>query len=98
MSILVLSAAEQRVYRALLKLADQLDLPLTHRQVAAMARIATRAANKPRPKDTESAGRKPARKAAVRPPAGRKPRSAGSESPEPVPVALAGIEGVGGAA
>lgn len=98
MSSLVLTAVEQRVYRALVELADRLDLPVTHRQVAAMARVAARAAKQPRPKDTEGTGRKRTRKAAVRPPKRRTAALAGPESPDVVPAALVGIEGVGGAA
>lgn len=96
MSALVLTATERRVYRALVELANRLDLQVTHRQVAAMARVAARAAKQSRPKDTEGSGRKPARKAAVRPPKRRTPAresSASSEGATEAPGAVSAIRG-----
>jgi DNA-binding NarL/FixJ family response regulator len=46
---MVLTAAEAVIFRALISTADEQDMPLTHRQVQTLARVAARAAAQPRP-------------------------------------------------
>jgi hypothetical protein len=70
MSALVLSAAEQRIFRAVVAEADRQDMPVTHRQVQMLARVAARAAVEPRPADREAPGPKGREKA----PGGRSER------------------------
>lgn len=102
MSALVLSATEQRVYRALLQVADQLDLQVTHRQVQSMARVAARAAKEPRPKDGEprgtTGGRKAARKPPERPSGRRTPLRESTETPEASCGAPGAVSAIRGAA
>lgn len=87
MSALVLTATEQRVYRALVELADRLDLQVSHRQVQSMARVAARAAKEPRPSDREPQGRR----------AAQKPPEGPSERRTPVRESSATSGGVSGA-
>lgn len=54
---LVLSAAEKVIFRALNETADLHELPLTHRQVQLLARVAAKAAKQSRPPDLGPTGR-----------------------------------------